>query len=89
MPSKYGFYAESISQSRQDRVNTAVYGERASMGFTIFNVGAGRNFIIGKNTLNVHAAVYNILDKQYYEHLDILKLYRPGRNVALNLSLTF
>lgn len=88
-PSKYGFYAESISQSRQGRVSTAVYGERASMGFTIFNVGAGRNFMIGKNTLNVHAAVYNILDKQYYEHLDILKLYRPGRNVALNLSLTF
>lgn len=88
-PAAYGFYAESISQSRQERVSTEVYGERASMGFTIVNIGAGRNFTIGKNTLNVHAAVLNLFDQQYYEHLDILKLYRPGRNLTLNLSLTF
>lgn len=86
---QYRIYAESVSQARQNRVSTEQYGERASMGFTIFNAGLGKTFALGKTKLNTNIAVQNIFDKQYYEHLDILKLYRPGRNLVLNMTLLF
>jgi len=43
--------------------------------------------------IEVVAAVENLLDEAYYEHLnrksrtDMVPLYEPGRNIALGLSL--
>ncbi|RQO32178.1 hypothetical protein DBR32_00760 [Taibaiella sp. KBW10] len=85
----YGIYVESITQAKQDRVSTAQYGERVSNGFSILNAGLGKTFGLGHTKVNANVSVQNIFDKQYYEHLDILKLYRPGRNLVLNLTVLF
>ena len=86
---KYHFSLEGIFAAAQRHVNTGSYGETASPAFGILNVKAGKAFLLGASSLSVNIAVENLLDNNYYEHLDLMKVPRPGRNFLLHLTLLF
>lgn len=86
---RYRFTASSQSASVQNHVDFDMYGELPSKGYTIINSGIGKDFNIGTTVLDVNIRVVNLFDANYYEHLDILKLPRPGRNVEIHVTIKF
>ncbi|RXF68698.1 TonB-dependent receptor plug domain-containing protein [Arcticibacter tournemirensis] len=84
------FHVESVSNARQNRVNTELYGETPTKGSTILNFGASRNLLFTPaKVLKLSGGVTNLLDSQYSQHLDIMKVLRPGRNFFLRMTLLF
>ncbi len=79
--------------SEQTRVASS-FGEQESDAFNVFDVRAG--MAVGKH-LRIVAGVQNVLDEQYREHLNrnyknqytMQPLYEPGRNVYLQLGVTY
>lgn len=79
--------------ARQERVS-ASFGESESPGFSVFDFKALLRPLPG---LSVGAAVLNVLDRNYYEHLNRGYrnmpvnglIYEPGRNVALFVQYGF
>jgi len=75
--------------AEQNRISKA-FGETATPGFGVVNLRVGMRIA---RLIEVVAAVENLLDEAYYEHLnrksrtDMVPLYEPGRNIALGLSL--
>ncbi len=79
--------------AQQERISTA-FGEAATPGFAVVNLRAGvepvRGFTIG-------AAVLNLFDQAYYEHLNRVyrnmtetgRIYEPGRNVTFFVKYGF
>lgn len=84
------FHVESITNARQDHVDAMLYGETPTMGSTILNLGVSRNLLFPRmKVLKVTAGVTNVFDSQYSQHLDIMKVLRPGRNGFLRMTLLF
>ncbi len=64
--------------------------EYPSESWLIVNIGAKRAFKLSKNKeLQAELGVDNLLDNNYYQHLDWGKLPRPGVNVQGALTLVF
>lgn len=91
---KYWFNLKSRLVAEQDRIAES-FGETVSPGFVTFDLSAGikpfPNFSVG-------AAVLNLFDTAYYEHLnfsynnsDLLsgRIYEPGRNFTLYVNYNF
>lgn len=68
---------------------SAVYGERPSPGFALFNAGVGKDLSIKEQSISLNVRVDNVLDAAFYEHLDLLKILRPGRNVIFHVLYRF
>ncbi len=86
---EYRFSAECVSALAQRHVSGDVYGELPSTGYAVVNMRAGRSFSVGSVLWDINFAVSNIFDHYYYEHLDIMKLPRPGRNLVVHLTMRF
>lgn len=74
---------------RQDRI---VPPEKKTAGYTVLNLSAGRDFLMGKQTLKVSLQVENLLNKRYYNHTSYYRLIgvpEPGRNFSIMASLNF
>ncbi|MCB9272426.1 MAG: TonB-dependent receptor [Lewinellaceae bacterium] len=79
--------------ARQGRV-AASFGELESPGFSVFDLKVHTRPLPG---LSIGAALLNILDRNYYEHLNRGYrnmpvnglIYEPGRNVALFVQYSF
>lgn len=86
-----GFRAEFSMQCQADQhhVSTEKYGERPSVGFTVLNATVGKSFTAGKHKIDLNVSMENIADIRYYEHLDIMKVYRPGQNLILHGTYNF
>lgn len=91
---KYWFNLKSRFVDNQDRISES-FKETETPGFTTFDFSAGVKPLKG---LTVGAAVLNIFDKAYYEHLnfsyknsDIMsgRIYEPGRNFTIYLNYNF
>ncbi|NOQ91844.1 MAG: TonB-dependent receptor [Flavobacteriaceae bacterium] len=91
---KYWFNLKSRLVDNQDRISKT-FKETETPGFATFDFSAGVKPMKG---LTVGAAVLNIFDKAYYEHLnfsyknsDIMsgRIYEPGRNFTLYLNYSF
>lgn len=80
---------EVIAAGDQSNVSTEKYGERVSKGYALLNVGAGYSFEMKGTVLNVSLKGANILDRVYYDHLDLLKVNNPGRNIMLRVGYSF
>ena len=91
---RYWFNLKSRLVAEQDRIAES-FGETVSPGFATFDLSAGikpfKNFSLG-------AAVLNLFDNAYYEHLnfsynnsDLLsgRIYEPGRNFTLYINYSF
>lgn len=65
------------------------YGESPSPSSTLFNLSVDRIFKVGKQRFCISGGVQNIFDTRYYDHTDVMKILRPGRNIATQLSWYF
>ena len=92
--SNYWLNLRSRLVAEQNRVAES-FGEVPSPGFVTFDFSAGYEPIEG---LSLGAAILNIFDTAYYEHLnfsyrnsDLLqgRIFEPGRNFTLYVNFTF
>ncbi|HRO46367.1 TonB-dependent receptor [Agriterribacter sp.] len=86
---EYRFSASSVHAAAQHHVSSEMYGELPSKAYGIVNLGAGRSFPVKAVVLDFNIALANVFDNNYYEHLDILKLPRQGRNMVMHLTVKF
>lgn len=84
----FDFRPEMVLNAAQGHVSSR-YGESASPASTLTNFFVNRMFTTGKQKINVHAGIENIFDVSYYEHNDMMKVLRPGRNISLQASWYF
>ena len=73
---------------RQNQVSLD-FGEKASPGYSLFNLRCGYGFKLRKYSLDLTAGVENMFDKAYSEHLDWGTVLRPGRNIFSMVTLKF
>ncbi|CAN5339398.1 TonB-dependent receptor [soil metagenome] len=72
--------------------NRTGFEEDPTPGYTILNLGTSKEFKWGGNSLTAGLTVYNALNKNYVDHLSILRAFNissPGRNVMVNLKYNF
>ncbi len=87
---KTALNVESVTNAPQKRVNTRLYGETSTPGLTIVNFGISRDLLLpGSKLLKAGAGIENIFDSRYFQHLDIMKVMRPGRNFLFRLTWLF
>jgi iron complex outermembrane receptor protein len=79
---------ESDLASAQNRVNSD-FLEKETPAYSLINLRFSRNFNVKKVNLQMMVAVENLFNEDYYEHLDIMKIARPGRNWILGLNLSY
>jgi iron complex outermembrane recepter protein len=66
--------------------------ETATDAYYLVNGSAGITLEHTKNTMLISAAVNNLLNETYYDHLSRFKyfgVYNQGRNVSVNFKMTF
>lgn len=85
----YLFKVEYVTAAAQERVSTVKYGEKSTPSFHLLNLGISKKYEFEKVALNCSLALDNVFDRAYYEHLDVMKINRQGRNLVLHLTLTF
>ena len=78
-----------LVSAAQKHVNTVKYGETTTPAFGIINLKAGKDFKLKTSTLSLNAGVDNLLDTDYTEHLDIMKIPRMGRNFVVHATVYF
>lgn len=79
---------ESESALRQNRIS-AYAGEDRTPGYWILHARMGYTFQVKHSKLELQVSAENLLDRKYHEHLDWGNLPRPGRNIAVQLTLGF
>lgn len=85
----YRFHTTAVYSAAQRHVSYTGYGELPSESFFILHLGAGKSFTIRTTVLDFNVRMMNVFDKKYYEHLDIVKLSRPGRNLEIHTTIRF
>lgn len=78
----YKFHVEYVTATAQNHVDTDKYGETLTPSFHLFNISVSKRFIVNKLVMNFSLQMKNIFDSLYYEHLDIMKIPRQGRNMV-------
>lgn len=79
---------EGVTNTSQKHVSTSRYGETATPASTILNFYIGKQFGLSSlQALKINLGIENILDEHYYQHLDIQKIARPGRNLTCRMTV--
>ncbi|MEO6136769.1 MAG: TonB-dependent receptor, partial [Ginsengibacter sp.] len=78
-----------IFSAAQSHVNTTLYGERKSQSYTILNTDIGYVFQFNKIAISLNIGLENMLNERYYDHTDIMKIPRVGRNLITHLTIAF
>ena len=86
---EFSFNVTGIFSSRQNHVNSTLYGETKTPAYGLINIKAGRSFQIKSNSIAVNVGLNNVLDTRYADHLDIIKIPRPGRNFIAHVTYSF
>ena len=81
----YMVQLEQILAAKQHRVNTDA-GESISAGYGFMNIRGEYTF---NDIVKINCGVENIFDKEYYNHLDWLKIPQSGRNFYGGIDLNF
>lgn len=81
-------YIESVFAAAQNNASS-FYGERPTPSFHIMNAGIVKTIFSKNNRVVLSLSGNNILNQYYYEHIDVIKLPRPGRNIVLNGTVYF
>lgn len=82
---KISLQTEAIWAAAQNNFSIK-YGETRTPSFAIFNFRVSYKIL---NYLTLNAGIENVLNKNYYEHLDWLKIPRPGRNFYFTFKTVF
>lgn len=81
---------ESLTNAAQHHVSYSQYGETVTAGSTIFNLSATKGWSLSaRKMLYASIGAENVFDKQYSQHLDIMKVLRPGRNIFFRVNIIF
>lgn len=80
--------AEVELSTSQNQVNLAS-GEDRTPGFAIFHFRAAHEFVLKKKVLVLQGGIENIADKGYHEHNDWGNIPRQGRNIYLQMRVSF
>lgn len=91
---------EMDNVSTQNRIFTAYNTETVTQGYTLFNLGAGTEFMRkGKTLFSLNLSVNNVFDVSYQNHLNRLKytdlnvvtgrtgVFNMGRNISLKINV--
>ncbi|PRY55208.1 iron complex outermembrane receptor protein [Arcticibacter pallidicorallinus] len=82
------FRIEGVTNAAQKHVSTQKYGETMTPESTILNLHMGKQFSLSKQTkLKINLSVENLFDEDYFQHLDIMKISRPGRNLTCRMTV--
>lgn len=84
----WSFNAENQTALKQDRINLK-YGETKTPSFSIFNLKTSYHFMFANTMLDCSVAITNLLNTQYYEHLDWGRIYRPGRSFDFFIKFSY
>lgn len=76
---KLTFQVDNETAFSQNRINL-LYGETKSPAYAIFNIKSSYHLIISDMILDCSIGITNVLNKNYYEHLDWGHIPRPGRS---------
>lgn len=49
----------------------------------------GYVFQFNKTAILLNVGLENMLNERYYDHTDIMKIPRPGRNLIIHLTIAF
>jgi iron complex outermembrane recepter protein len=82
------FQFESDLAAAQNRINSD-FLETKTPAYSLINLRYSRSFNLKNVNLQVMTAVENLFNADYFEHLDIMKIARPGRNWILGLNLSY
>jgi iron complex outermembrane receptor protein len=86
---QFSAYLQEQYSFAQNRI--AEY-ETSTGAYNLVNAGVSFEFQSGKQKMLFHAAVNNIFNQTYYDHLSRYKqdgIYDRGRNINFRLSLPF
>ena len=84
------FRLEAVTHAKQKHVSFLRYGESPTAASTIFNCHLGKQISLTKlSKLKINVSMENIFDEHYYQHLDIMKIARPGRNFSCRMTVLF
>lgn len=83
-----GYHArfELETATAQQHISKERYGETPTPGYTIVNLSARKSYRLKKHEIIAAVRIDNLFDTYYYRHLDIMKIPRPGRNIACSLT---
>ncbi len=87
-PGRFSVQLEYEAASRQDRINIEA-GEDKTDGYFLLHGRLGYVMDIFKSNSEIQFGVENILDKLYHEHQDWGNIPRPGRNVYIQVKISF
>jgi len=87
-PKNISVQMESESALSQNQVNKQ-YGEDATAGYILLHARLGYYTAVFNNNIELQAGVENVFDRKYHEHLDWGNISRPGRNIYVQLKLSF
>lgn len=79
---------ETDFAAAQNRVNPD-FLETKTPNYALVNLRYSRNFTVKKANIQTMLAIENLFNTDYFEHLDIMKIARPGRNWIVGLNLSF
>lgn len=86
----YKIQLENITAMAQNHVDFNVYGEKRTPSFNVMNLSVGKTFTFKERyKYNIGLSLNNIFDTAYFEHLDVFKINRQGRNLLVNMKFTF
>lgn len=84
----WNVFAESVYAAKQNKASS-FYGESATPAFNVLNAGVVKTFYTKNSRIVVSLTALNVLNQYYYEHLDVIKLPRPGRNIVAHATIYF
>jgi len=87
-PNKFSVQLETESALGQNRVSKQ-YGEDATAGYILLHTRLGFQTVVFKNNIELQAGAENVFDRKYHEHLDWGNIARPGRNIYVQLKMSF
>lgn len=84
----YAIQGEMEAAASQNRINQAA-GEKATAGYMLCHIRCNRTIVLKDKTLQLFAGVENLLDQNYWQHLDWGQIPRPGRNIYAQIRFDF
>lgn len=83
------FELEYVKTFTQNEVNFDFYGETKSLGYDLFNISIEKTFETKNHSISIKAEVQNLFDVAYANHLDVMKINRPGRSFNITCIWNF
>lgn len=86
---KNGWISTEVEIAAPQNAVSKSFNEQATPGYTLLHIRAGYQTKLFKKLTELNAGVENIFNEVYREHLDWGNIPRPGRNIYVQLAISF